>query len=116
MRVNCDPPWPLGLVYPSPPLALAARPKLPPEELLRLLRALADPVRLEMLRLIASRPRSTQELAGIVGMTDAGASRNLRILADAGLLTTQRHGRYLLYALIRERLELTDTLEGFISR
>jgi DNA-binding transcriptional ArsR family regulator len=115
VRVNCDQPWPLALVYPAPALSRAAQPKLPPEDLLRLLRALADPVRLEMLRLIASRPRSTQELAGLVGMTDAGASRALRLLADAGLLSTRRHGRYLLYELVRARLDLTESLERFIA-
>jgi DNA-binding transcriptional ArsR family regulator len=115
VRVNCDAPWPLALVYPAPALARAARPQLPPEDLLRLLRALADPVRLEMLRLIAARPRSTQELASLVGMTDAGASRSLRLLAEAGLLATRRQGRYLLYELVSAQLDLTESLDSFIS-
>lgn len=115
VRVNCDPPWPLALVYPAPALARTARPQLPPEDLLRLLRALADPVRLEMLRRIAARGRSTQELARLVGMSEAGASRSLRLLAEAGLVATRRDGRYLLYELVPERLDLTQSLETFIS-
>jgi DNA-binding transcriptional ArsR family regulator len=116
VRVNCDPPWPLALVYPAPALARLARPQLPPEDLLRLLRAVADATRLEMLRLIAARPRSTQELAALVGMTNAGVSRNLRLLSEAGLLVSRRHGRYLLYQLVPEQLELTEALDSFISR
>ena len=115
VRVNCDPPWPLALVYPAPALARQAGPQLPPEDLLRVLRALADPTRLEMLRLIAARPRSTQELAPLVGMTEAGASRSLRLLSEAGLLATRRQGRYLLYQLVPERLELTEAIETFVS-
>jgi DNA-binding transcriptional ArsR family regulator len=115
IRVNCDPPWPLALVYPAPALAQLARPRLPPEELLRVFRALADSGRLEMLRLIASRPRSTQELAQLVGMTEAGASRSLRILSEAGLLVSQRQGRYLLYHLTPGRLDLTDAIQSFIA-
>ena len=115
VRVNCDAPWPLALVYPAPAVAGRGRPQLPPEELLRVLRAVADPTRLEMLRLIAERPRSTQELAHLVGMTDAGASRNLRLLSEAGILIGRRQGRYLLYQLVPERLDLTTALAQFVA-
>jgi DNA-binding transcriptional ArsR family regulator len=115
VRVSCDPPWPLALVFPAPALSQQAQPVLPPEELLRVLRAVGDPVRLQILRLIAAQPRSTQELAPLVGMTEAGISRNLRLLSAAGLLKTHRQGRYLLYLLVRDRLDLTATLERFLA-
>jgi DNA-binding transcriptional ArsR family regulator len=116
VRVNCDPPWPLALVYPAPSLAGQARAQLPPEDLLRVLRALADPGRLEMLRLIAARPRSTQELAQLVGMTEAGASRILRLLSHAGVVERRREGRYLLYRLVPDRLDLNGALVSFLAR
>jgi DNA-binding transcriptional ArsR family regulator len=116
VRVNCDAPWPLAIAYPPPAVARLGRPQLPPEDLVCVLRALADPTRLELLRLIAARPRSTQELAPLVGVTEAGASRSLRLLGEAGLVTTRRHGRYLLYHLAPERLDLSSTLERFIAR
>jgi DNA-binding transcriptional ArsR family regulator len=115
VRVNCDAPWPLGLVYPAPAIARASRSHLPPEELLRVLRALADPARLEMLRLIAIRPRSTQELAQLVNMTEGGVSRSLRLLGQAGVLATRRRGRYLLYRLVPDRLDLDDSLRRFLA-
>jgi hypothetical protein len=49
-------------------------------------------------------------------MTEACASRSLRLLSDAGLLTTRRHGRDLLYQLMQERLDLTDALANFVSQ
>lgn len=115
VRVTCDPPWPLALTYPAPTITRRTQPHLPPAELLRILRALADPARLEMLRLIAARPRSTQELARLIAITDAGASRSLRLLSEAGILTSQREGRYLLYQLVPDRLELTYTLASFLA-
>ena len=63
------------------------------------LRALADDTRLRALRLIAERPRSTQELAPLVGVTEAALSKQLRALADAGPLECQRDGYYVLYRL-----------------
>ena len=47
-------------------------------------RALADETRLQVLRLIAERPRSTQELAPLVGLSEAALSKHLRFLAEVG--------------------------------
>jgi DNA-binding transcriptional ArsR family regulator len=104
-----------ALVYPAPALSEQARPLLPPEDLLRMLRTAGDPVRLQIQRLIAGQPRSTQELAPLVGMTEAGVSRNLRLLSDAGLLKAQRQGRYILYALVDDRVDLNAALESFLA-
>ena len=68
-----------------------------------------------MLRLIAARPRSAQELAALVGMTEAGVSRCLRLLGEAGLLVKRRHGRYLLYEMVPERLDLTEAIAAFLT-
>jgi DNA-binding transcriptional ArsR family regulator len=102
--VNCDPPWPLALVYRAPHLAESLRQPTSPE-LVNILRALADPTRLRILRQIARRPRSTQELAPIVGLSEAGTSKHLRLLAAAGLVVTRREGYYVLYSLADGRLE-----------
>jgi hypothetical protein len=59
--VNCDPPWPLAVVYRAPYLTDRRRPT--PPQLVQLLKALADPTRLRILELVGERPRSTQELA-----------------------------------------------------
>ena len=68
--------------------------------------ALGDPARVEMLDLLASRERSTRELAGIVGLTEGGVSRHLSILRNAGLVTSVRDGYFVLY----RRTELAERM------
>jgi DNA-binding transcriptional ArsR family regulator len=116
LRVNCDPPWPTALVYAAPSLAREAAPRIPPAELLRILRALADDTRLRVLKLIAERPRTTQELAPLVGLSNAGLSKSLRRLAEAGLITSRRQGYYVVYSLDQGRLSAASAgLEGFLG-
>ena len=115
VRVNCDTPWPYALIYPAPWVARQARPQLPPGELLRLLQALGDDTRLRALRCIARRPRSTQELAQLVQVSEAAMSKHLRRLSDAGLLTSHREGYYVLYELLPNRLAaLSPSLASFL--
>jgi DNA-binding transcriptional ArsR family regulator len=102
--VNCDPPWPPQLVYPAPQIAREDLPRIPSDDLVRVLRALGDDTRLRTLRLVAERPRSTQELAQLVHLSEAATSKHLRTLADAGLVRGRREGFYVLYGLADERL------------
>jgi DNA-binding transcriptional ArsR family regulator len=116
VRVNCDPPWPPGIVYPAPFLMAEARPTLPSDDVVHVLRALADETRLRALKLIADRPRSTQELAPLVGISEAGLSKHLRLLARAGLLRSRRDGYYVLYSLEPDRITpLSDALLAFLA-
>jgi len=116
VRLNCDPPWPPGIVYPAPFGVAEARPLLPGDELVHILRALADPTRLRALKLIAARPRTTQELAPLVGISEAGLSKHLRQLARAGVVDSRREGYYVVYSLARERIApLSDALLGFLT-
>jgi DNA-binding transcriptional ArsR family regulator len=114
-RVNCDPPWPPALVYAAPfVLAEAARAPVPPE-LVRTLRAVADETRLRILRLVAERPRSTEELAPLVHLSEPALSRHLRLMAEAGVLAARREGPYVLYELESDALErLPGSLAGFV--
>jgi DNA-binding transcriptional ArsR family regulator len=116
VHVQCDEPWPLGLVYPAPFVAREAARPLPSSELLRVLRALADDTRLRALRLIAEHPRSTQELAPLVGISEAGLSKHLRQLAECGILETRRDGYYVLYSLRSDRIEpVSHALLAFLG-
>ena len=116
LLVSCDPPWPLALVYTAPEVAREAEPRIPPSELLGVLRALADDTRLRILKLIAERPRTTQELTPLVGLSRAGVSKCLQSLADAGLVTGRRDGYYVVYSLAPDRLAaLGDDLAEFLG-
>jgi DNA-binding transcriptional ArsR family regulator len=104
------------MTYHAPQIERQARPRVPPADLVRILRACGDDVRLRALHWIAERPRSTQELAPLVGVTEPALSKHLRQLSDAGVLEPRRDGRYVLYHLRRDRLErLTDGLLGFLD-
>jgi DNA-binding transcriptional ArsR family regulator len=108
--------WPQGMTYHVPVIDDQARPGVPPDELVSILRACGDDVRLRALRWIAERPRSTQELAPRIGITEPALSKHRRQLSDAGVLEPHRDGRYVLYQLRRDRLErLADSLLAFLD-
>lgn len=116
IRVNCDEPWPLTLVYPAAFVIEAARPRIPSDDLVRVLDALGSATRLHALKLVTERPRSTQELARLVGLTQAGMSKHLQKLAAAGLVSTRREGYYVLYSADAERLRpLSGTLIEYLA-
>lgn len=116
VRLNCDAPWPPTIVYPAPFSLAEGRSKLPNEEVVHVLRALADETRLRALKLIASDARSTQELAPLVGISEAGLSKHLRLLARAGLVQSRRDGYYVLYSLESERIAtLSDAVLLFLA-
>jgi DNA-binding transcriptional ArsR family regulator len=116
LLVSIEPPWPQSLIYPAPFVTREARAPLAPADLLRLLRALADDTRLRALRLIAQRPRSTQELAPLLGISEPALSKHLRLLTEAGVLARRREGHYVLYSLVPERVgRLEESVGAFLS-
>jgi DNA-binding transcriptional ArsR family regulator len=104
VRVTCDEPWPLRLTYPVVPPSPGGR-RTRPADVLGRLRALAAQPRLDILKLLRERPRSTQELSGLLGMSGAATSRHLRQLLDADLVRTQRQGYYVLYRVAPRTLD-----------
>ncbi|WP_405657566.1 DUF5937 family protein [Streptomyces sp. RK9] len=63
------------------------------------LEALSHPVRLRLLRTLARGPHTTRELAHAWELSPPEVSRHLAVLRRAGLLTTERDGRYVRYTL-----------------
>ncbi|MFN8178841.1 MAG: metalloregulator ArsR/SmtB family transcription factor [bacterium] len=79
------------------------------EELLRPLRASADPNRLRILRILAAGPFNVAELTEILDVGQSTVSRHLKILADAGLVQARRSGTWAWYSL-------HPAAEGFAGR
>jgi rhodanese-related sulfurtransferase/DNA-binding transcriptional ArsR family regulator len=68
-------------------------------ELARLGKALASPVRLQLVDLLRQGPRSVEALAATAGISLANGSRHLQQLRAARLVETERQGRHVHYRL-----------------
>ena len=76
------------------------------------LRALAEPRRREMLRLVRDEPRSVGEIAAEFDITQQAVSQHLQVLKEAGLVAVRKQGQRRLYVVRPEGLE---TLEAFLA-
>jgi len=85
-------------------------------ELASAFKALADPVRLRLLSLIAAAPGGTACSCGLeepVGKSQPTVSHHLSILAEAGLITKEKVGRWVNCTVVPERLaQLRDVLRA----
>ncbi|WP_040338750.1 ArsR/SmtB family transcription factor [Candidatus Blastococcus massiliensis] len=76
--------------------------------------ALADPVRRELVALLAHGEVSAGELADRFPVSRPAVSRHLRVLREAGLVRSRTEGRHRLYALDPRPLrEIDDWLEPY---
>jgi ArsR family transcriptional regulator len=66
--------------------------------------ALADPNRILLIYALAERPRSVNELAEEVNLSQPATSRNLKVLRERGLVVALRQGTTLEYRLTDLRL------------
>lgn len=71
------------------------------------LRALADDVRLQIVKLLRERAQSTTELAGQVGLAKGTVSHHVKVLESAGLIRVVR---------TRKVRALTESIYGRVAR
>jgi DNA-binding transcriptional ArsR family regulator len=76
------------------------------------LRALAEPRRRAMLRLVRDEPRSVGEIASQFDISQQAVSQHLQVLKEAGLVAVRKQGQRRLYVVRPEGLE---TLETFLA-
>lgn len=83
-------------------------------ELAALFKALSDPVRLRLLSAIASRAGQEAcvcDLSEGIDVTQPTISHHLKVLREAGLLTSERRASWVYYRVIPEALQrLSDVL------
>jgi DNA-binding transcriptional ArsR family regulator len=81
----------------------------PPAESLDLatiMRTLGDPVRLDIVRLLADgRPRMCSEISGEMGQPNSTCSYHLRLMREAGITRARAQGTHRLISLRDEDLE-----------
>ena len=99
-----------------PPLLAAPLSEAEADELALGFKALADPVRLRLLSLIAAAPEGSAcscDLEEPVGKSQPTVSHHLAVLTDAGLITKEKVGRWVYCTVVPERLAaLRDALAG----
>ena len=69
------------------------------------LRALADPIRREILNMLKGGRMSAGEITDHFPVTAASVSRHLSVLTEADLIRDQREGKYIFYELNASVLE-----------
>lgn len=62
-------------------------------------KALAEPRRVEIMRLLRGGPRAVGELAEEIDVTQQAASQHLAVLSKAGLVEARRQGTRALYSI-----------------
>jgi len=65
----------------------------------RVFKAMGDPSRLEIVTTIGKNARSVTEIVQATGLSQTLVSFHLRILREAGIVTTKRNGPFILYSL-----------------
>ncbi len=86
----------------APSLAPAA---LHPDQARQLLKALADPIRLQVIEALGNGERCVCELTSELGLAQSKLSFHLKVLKEAGLLADRQSGRWVYYQLQPEALE-----------
>jgi ArsR family transcriptional regulator len=69
--------------------------------LIRVLKALADPTRMRILKLLERKKMCVCELTAVIGIRQSSISHHLKILRDAGLVDDIRNGLWIDYQLTK---------------
>ena len=78
--------------------------------------ALGDETRLRIVSRLSQGPASITKLTGDFSVTRQAVSKHLRVMEQAGLVRSSRHGRESLYQLDRRRLDETRSYLELISK
>ena len=99
---------------PLAPTAECASPGVAPidrdvaREQAQLLKAVADPVRLQILSIIrgsAEQEACGCDMTGVVGVSQPTVSHHLKVLTKAGLVRREKRGTWAWFSLVPERVE-----------
>ena len=97
------------------PLAREPLTALDAEAIAPLFKALADPVRLRLMSLIASHEGGEAcvcDLTGAFDLSGSTISHHLKVLRQAGLVTTDRRGTWIYYRAVPTALATVSAVTG----
>jgi len=76
-------------------------------------KAIADPIRREILNLLKESDLTVNEIVGNFNISQPSISNHLTILKNAGLITSEKFGRHIYYSLNTTVLE--ESFKWFLS-
>lgn len=82
----------------------------------KLLKALANHKRIEIMRVLSDRCVTVSELIHMTGMTQANISQHMQVLRREKVVISKRHGKEVVYCISHPHLaRLLDTIHGILS-
>ncbi|MEW6673526.1 MAG: metalloregulator ArsR/SmtB family transcription factor [Thermodesulfobacteriota bacterium] len=69
------------------------------KEFIKVMKAISDPTRVKMLKMLQRRVMCVCEVQAALGTAQSTASKHLKILEDAGLITSFKEGTWVNYSL-----------------
>lgn len=66
---------------------------------IRVMKALSDPNRVRVLKLLQNNELCACEIQGLLGLAQSTISKHMKLLEDAGLVDKKRQGAWIIYTL-----------------
>jgi ArsR family transcriptional regulator len=74
------------------------------KELVKVFKAVADPNRIRILKMLQQKKMCVCELSAVLGITQPSVSRHLSMMRNAGLVSDKRDGQWINYELCVEKV------------
>ncbi|MCP4630878.1 MAG: metalloregulator ArsR/SmtB family transcription factor [bacterium] len=89
-------------------------------ELIKVLKAVSDKNRMRILKMLGFKNACVCELAAVLKITQPSVSKHLSLLKEAGLVTDERNGQWIDYALCTEKINqfapaLQSCIQGWLN-
>jgi ArsR family transcriptional regulator len=88
------------------------------DDIVKIAKALSDKTRIRILKEIAGKGSiSCKDAEKVVGLSQPTVSHHLKVLADAGLLNTEKEGRHVIMSVNKKTLKvftlmIADSIKG----
>jgi ArsR family transcriptional regulator len=69
---------------------------------IRTMKALSDPNRVRVLKLLQAGELCVCEIQNVLGLAQSTVSKHMKLLEDAGLVTRKRQGTWIIYSLAED--------------
>ncbi len=90
------------------------------KQFIRVMKALSDPSRVRLIKILAIKPLCVCELQDLVGLAQSTVSKHLKVLEEAGLVDYHKEGSWFIYRLTEGEESdyagvMLENLKGWLS-